>query len=88
MDLYIERIRKKLQSIVESGMYDETQVMGAVDDAIDNLLLYRKNDDGIKSIIEEFQDSNESLTKTIVEARKKISDNYKNLYEYIIKDDL
>jgi len=87
MDLYIERIKKKLQNIVESGMYDESQVMAAIDDTLDNILLYKKDDNGWDEMIEDFQDSNEGLTKEIMDARKKISDNYKNIYKQIIKED-
>jgi len=88
VDLYLERVRGKLKSIVESGMYDEAQVMAAIDDALDSFLVYRKDDDGVASTIKDFQDSNETLTKKIMECRKSISENYKNIYEHIIKDEI
>ncbi len=86
MDLYIERIKNKLRNAVESGMLNEQQIMAAIDDTLDNLLLYKKNDDGINKVIKTFQDENKKLNKDIIEASEKISVNYKNIYEHIIKD--
>jgi len=95
MDLYEKRTYKKLQDIVENAIhmrgeniFYEPEIKSFIDDTLDNLLLFKKGNTDTIEIIQEFQDTNEKLSKEIMEAHKKISDNYKSMYDHIIKGDI
>ena len=87
MDLYMKRIKNKLQQAIESGVLNEQQKRAAIDDTLDSLLIYYKEDTKVNKVIQDFQDKNETLFKELMEKDEKISNNYTNIYNHIIQDD-
>ena len=87
MDLYLERQKNKLKGAVESGMLNEQQRMAAIDDTIDNILIYLKDNNAIQGVVKKFDDKNEELTNEMINLQKKITDNYNKIYKHLIEDE-
>jgi len=83
-ETYIKRIKNKLKRAMDSGMLNIEQQIAAIDDTLEKLLL--TNNEDTNKTIQEFDAEIEKHEKQINDTQAKIWDDYKSIYDSLMKD--
>jgi len=83
-EIYIKRVKEKLKKARESGMPTTEQLMAAIDDTLEKLLVL--NEETINESVAKFDVTNKSLEKQLIDLQKELFDNYQKAYDKLMVD--